>query len=114
MTRQLLAKYGGVWITTDFALKNDVANVSEQQRAFRTIVMAATDRPMYHNAFGNAAELHAYLAAEGMQAVELNQLDEAPQLSSMKRLALPAAFLQQIKPGLRLWIVELLRQQPRN
>ena len=77
---ELLTDFGGVWITPDFSLKVDVRDVSEQQRRFRSIVAAATDRTMYNNAFADMDQLHLLLSAMRFKAQVVNQLDESPRL----------------------------------
>jgi O-methyltransferase involved in polyketide biosynthesis len=61
--RDLHMEFGGVWITPDFSLKQDVKDVSEQQRRFRRVVAAATERPLYNNAFDSDEQLLAFLTA---------------------------------------------------
>jgi O-methyltransferase involved in polyketide biosynthesis len=63
--RDLLAEFGGVWITPDFSLKEDARDVSDQQRRFRAIVAAATDRRLYNNAFEDNEQLLAFLTVWG-------------------------------------------------
>jgi O-methyltransferase involved in polyketide biosynthesis len=103
--RELLAEFGGVWITPDFSLKEDVANVSEQQRRFRAIVTRVTDRGMYDNAFASGEQLFAFLESLGLDARVLNQVDESPTVTSLEALQLPRRILDNAKPRLRLWVL---------
>lgn len=103
--RDLLAEFGGVWITPDFALKENVTNVSEQQQQFRRVVNAATERPLYNHAFESNEQLLAFFDHLGLHAQVLNQLDVAPNVVCMDTLKLPARILDRIKPRLNLWVL---------
>ena len=103
--RALLEKFGGVWITPDFSLKADGANVSPEQRQFREIVAATTGRTMYNNAFDSAEHLTDYFRPLGFQVEVYNQLYLAPVLSSIDRV--DPGQLEEFKPRLRLWVLRL-------
>ncbi len=103
--RELLAEFHGTWITTDFSVKEEVNQVSEQQRNFRRIVAAATDRPMHNNAFDSLEQLTTFLREMGLSAAIYNAVDEAGEIVSLGRLHLPAALLDPIKVSLRLWVL---------
>jgi O-methyltransferase involved in polyketide biosynthesis len=105
--RDLLAEFSGVWITPDFSLKEEVKDVSEQQRRFREIVAAATDRKLYNNAFENEEQLLAFIDGLGLHTRVVNQLDETPNVASLDVLKLPHQILDQAKPRLKLWILNL-------
>jgi O-methyltransferase involved in polyketide biosynthesis len=105
--RDLLTEFGGLWITPDFSLKEDARDVSDQQRRFRSIVAAATDRKLYNNAFDNDEQLFAFFDDVGLHPQVLNQLDVAPNIVSLDALKLPQQMLAQAKPRLKLWILDL-------
>jgi O-methyltransferase involved in polyketide biosynthesis len=100
----LLEKFGGVWITPDFSLKADAADLSDPQRQFRQIVASATDRTMYNNAFDNSEHMNAYFGRLGFQVEVFNQLYLAPNIVSSDRLR--PGQLDEMKPRLRLWVLE--------
>ncbi len=106
-TRDLLAEFNGTWITTDFSIKDEVNQVSDQQRNFRRIVAAATDHKMYSNAFDTLEQLMAFLREMGLSAAVHNPLDEIGEIVSLRRLHLPPDLLDPIKPSLRLWVLTL-------
>lgn len=108
--RELLAEFQGSWITTDFSIKAEVNQVSKQQRKFRRIVAAATEHPMYNNAFDSLEQLMAFLRAMGLSAAVHNPLDESGEIVSLRRLHLPADVLDPIKASLRLWVISLSNQ----
>jgi len=103
--RDLLGVFPGVWITPDFTLRADVGDISEQQRRFRTVVAAATERRMYANAFADADELAAFLRRLGLVARGVSQVDESPEVVSLNALNLSRSLFEEMKPRLRLWIV---------
>ncbi len=105
--RDLLAEFKGTWITTDLSIKEEVNQVSEQQRNFRRIVAAATEHKMYSNAFDSLEQVTAFLHEMGLSAAVHNAVDEAGEIVSMRRLQLPAGLLEPIKASLRLWVLRL-------
>jgi len=109
--RALLAEFKGTWITPDFSIKNEVNHVSEQQRNFRRIVVAATEHKMYNNAFDSLAQLTAFLSEMGLRATVHNPLDEIGEIVSLRTLHLPATLLDPIKASLRLWVLSLAKQR---
>jgi O-methyltransferase involved in polyketide biosynthesis len=103
--RDVLAGFGGVWITTDLAFKEDVRNAPEPVRVFRRVISAATEREMMNNAFDDDAELLTFFADAGLRVMRLNQVDETPTIVSLAALDLPRRALEQARPGLNLWIL---------
>jgi O-methyltransferase involved in polyketide biosynthesis len=103
--RELLVERGGVWITPDFSVKDDVRDISDRQQRFRAAVAAATERRMYDNAFADAAALQAFFDRVGFAARVVNQVDEAGEVVSMKALQLPPETLERLRPRLKLWIL---------
>jgi O-methyltransferase involved in polyketide biosynthesis len=103
--RDLLLDFGGCWITPDFSIRGEVAQVSEQQREFRRIVSAATDRSMYNNAFDSLDQLEAFLGRQGFKAGVSNPLDDVPEPASMRVLGLPSSLLASLRSSLRLWVL---------
>jgi O-methyltransferase involved in polyketide biosynthesis len=102
--RDLLGRYPGAWITPDFPIRADVGDVSERQRRFRDIIAGATERRMYDNAFADADELAAFLAAAGLTAEMVMQAGLAPDLVSPAALGLPDPLVATLRSRLRLWI----------
>jgi O-methyltransferase involved in polyketide biosynthesis len=105
--RDLLSQFGGVWITPDFSLKEDVRNATTQQRLFRRIVAAATDRNLFDNAFENNEQMLSFFRDLGLRSRIVNQVDETPAITSLEALNLSRDALSEAQPGLKLWILEL-------
>ncbi|MGE5219267.1 MAG: class I SAM-dependent methyltransferase [Chloroflexota bacterium] len=103
--RDLLIEFDGVWITPDFSLKQDVKDVSEQQRRFRRLVAAATERTMYNNAFDSDEQLLAFFDGLGLQPRVLNAVEAAPNVVSLDVLKLSHQILATAK--LRLWVLSV-------
>ena len=101
----LLLEFNGCWITPDFSIRGEVTQVSEQQREFRRIVSAATDRSMHSNAFDSLDQLAAFLSTVGFKAVVSNLLDDVPEPVSMRVLGLPSSLLASLRSSLRLWVL---------
>jgi O-methyltransferase involved in polyketide biosynthesis len=109
--RDLLTEFQGRWITPDFSIKVEVNQVSEQQQKFRRIVTAATEHPMYNNAFDSLEQITAFLNEMGLSAVVQNAVNETGEIVSLRRLQLPAGLLDPIKTSLRLWVLSLSNQR---
>ena len=105
--RDLLMEFDGVWITPDFSLKQDVKDVSEQQRRFRRVVAAATERTLYNNAFDSDGQLLAFFDGLGLQARVVNAVDAAPSVISLDVLKLSHQMLDTAQPKLRLWVLSV-------
>ncbi len=101
----LLLEFHGCWITPDFSIRGEVTQVSEQQRKFRRIVSAATERSMYNNAFDSLDQLGAFLDRLGFKATVSNPLEDVPEPVSMRVLGLPVSLLDSLQSSLRLWVV---------
>ncbi len=101
----LLLEFSGCWITPDFSIRSEVTQVPEQQREFRRIVSAATDRSMYNNAFESLDQLETFLGRVGFKAVVSNPLDDVPEPVSMRVLGLPPSLLAPLRSSLRLWVL---------
>lgn len=110
--RDLLTEFDGVWITPDFSLKQDVQDVSEQQRRFRRVVAAATGRTLYNNAFDSDQQLLAFFDGLGLQARVLNAVDAAPNIVSPDVLKLSHDILDAVKSKLRLWVLSVNHSRP--
>ena len=105
--RDLLIEFDGVRITPDFSVKQDVKEVSEQQRRFRRVVAAATERTMYNNAFDNNEQLLAFFDGLGLHPRVLNPVDAAPNFVSLDVLKLSHQILDTAKSKLRLWVLSV-------
>ncbi len=103
--RDLLMEFDGVWITPDFSLKQDVKDVSEQQRRFRRAVAAATERTLYNNAFDSDEQLLAFFDGLGLQSRVLNAVDVAPNVVSLDVLKFSHQIWETAKSKLRLWVL---------
>src|SRR5438445_13252050 len=95
--RDLLVEFGGVWITPDFSLKEEARHASDQQRRFRALVAAATERNLYDNAFDNNAQLLTFFDSLGLHPQILNQIDETPNIVSLAALKLPYEIWEHAK-----------------
>jgi O-methyltransferase involved in polyketide biosynthesis len=105
--RNVLTQFDGIWVTPDFSIKAQAADISEQQRHFRAIVTAATERKMYNNAFDGDAQLCDFFAAMGLHVQEFHQRELVPDLVSPDKLALTPALVEQITAPLKLWRLTL-------
>ncbi|HEY4187871.1 MAG TPA: class I SAM-dependent methyltransferase [Polyangia bacterium] len=103
--RALLTRFGGLWITPDFSLKDDSGPISERQRRFRAIIAGATDRQLHDSAFDDEAALRAFLARFDLVAERLSQVEQVPDIVSLQALGLAPELLARLKPRLKLWLL---------
>jgi O-methyltransferase involved in polyketide biosynthesis len=103
--RQMLLEFGGCWITPDFSIRSEVTQVTEQQRRFRRIVSAATDRRMYDSAFDSLDQIQGFLSAVGLHAELSRPFDAVPNPVSIGVLGLPSSVLEPLRSSLRLWVL---------
>ena len=104
--RELLTQFGGVWITSDLLLKEELRKAPEPQQRFRRIVASATERKLYDSAFDDDAGLHAFFGRLELNAQAVNQVDLAPDIVSLDATGLPRRLLEEARPGMRLWIMK--------
>lgn len=108
--RQLLATFSdGAWITPDFSIRDVVENVPEKIKHFRRAISGTTDRAIYENAFENEAGMEKFIREHGFVAEHHYQVDLVPRLASLEKLGLGAAFVERVRPRLRIWFMELAR-----
>ena len=70
--RALLGAFaaGGLWLTPDLSLRDEVAPMTDRQRKFRAVVAAATERRMYDSAFDDEAALRRSCGASASRGGE--------------------------------------------
>lgn len=69
------------------------------------IVAAATDRPMYSNAFDSVDDLYAFLGRTWLSGRSVNQLELVPHLVSPGALHLPQALPGLAGQAMNLWLL---------
>ena len=99
----LLSQFGGMWITPDFSLKSDTESISDQQKHFRSVLAETTHLTIFDNAFDSIEHLREYFRSLGFKVEVFNQFYLAPELSSVARLGLNPALVDELRPRARLW-----------
>ena len=104
--RALLGAFaGGSWMCPDFSFKADIGNLPPERARLREAITGVTQRQLDASAFGDEADLTAFLARVGFEMQVRSQIDESPALSSISALGLSPALVERMRPLLRVWIM---------
>lgn len=97
--REVLLRYGGVWITSDFItherrrelLKNNLA-----MQQLRQTISANTGRSLDNNRFETLEQVKQFASEQGFQVEEYSMLDVLSELACLERLGLAANFAKSL------------------
>lgn len=105
----ILRQCGGVWITPDFVVKREGQSaISEAHRRFRLAIAEETGRTLFEEAFESNEQMLAFFERMGLQAECLNQVEEAPRLSSVAGLnSVNQMIWQRLQSHINFWILRL-------
>ena len=104
--RALLGDFaGGSWICPDFSFRAEAATLSPERVRLREAITGVTRRQLDASAFDDADDLAAFLARVGFDVQVRSQIDESPALSSLSALDLSPAFVERMRPLLRVWVM---------
>jgi O-methyltransferase involved in polyketide biosynthesis len=103
---RLLSRFGGVWITPDFTVR-DGTRLSDSEVGLKIVKMltGVTQRDLMKNAFDSIAHVEKFFDALGFRVSYASQLDGSFKLSSLETTGLPATVLDPLSP--RLWTMRL-------
>jgi hypothetical protein len=107
--RHILQRFGGVWITPDFATQEDSQrwfNGADATRA-RQRITKLTGRDFADRAFDNHDHIGQFLTRLGFHCEVVPQIDGSFELSSLEQEAGLSAEFQRLKKALKLWIMTL-------
>ncbi len=106
--RQILAMFSdGAWITPDFSTRAVFENVPEKIKHFRRAISGTTERALYENAFEDEEGIDEFIREHGFTAEHHSQLNLVPNPTSINRLGLPPQMVDQLRPRLRIWFMEV-------
>lgn len=104
--RALLGAFAnGSWICPDFSFRTDLGSLPAERLRLREAITGVTQRQLDASAFDDDGDLTAFLARVGFDVQVRSQIDEAPGLSSIPALGLPSAWVERMRPLLRVWVM---------
>lgn len=111
--KQILRRFGGVWITPDFMVEAEAQQLMNNPRV-RSIMdtMTAslarlTGRDLMQDQFKDQAELNAFFEKLGFKLTTHPQIDGSYELTSLKLFPMEENHLKTLKQALRLWTLRL-------
>lgn len=104
----LLQQFGGVWITSDFTLKQYMQGRSEQQKQFHQLIAQTTGRVIWDSAFESEEAMQAFFKSHQLNAQVFKQTEIVPELASEQALNDSAReFWERVQSVLRVWMLSL-------
>ncbi len=103
--RDILMRFGGIWITPDFLLKGDSARTFPHRRRVGKAIAELTGRQLHRTMFDNEEQLFTVFDGFGLRVEVLNQADLVPSVVSLDALKLPAGILEKARQKMNLWIL---------
>jgi O-methyltransferase involved in polyketide biosynthesis len=97
--RELLQRYGGVWISSDFITKERREPLFEKIPAMRQLshtISTNTGRSLHDNSFDTMAQVQEFVTEQGFQIKEYSFLDVFDQLACLERLNIDPDFARMI------------------
>jgi O-methyltransferase involved in polyketide biosynthesis len=111
--KEILRRFGGVWITPDFMVEAEVEHLMNQPRvrsimdSMTTSIAALTGRDLKQDQFKDQSELSNFFEKCGYKFTINPQIDGSYELSSLKTFPMTENHLSVLKEALRLWILRL-------
>ena len=108
---ELLARYGGVWITPDVGTKqiwDKLLRIDKRQLQLAQTISSATERSLYDNLFIDNNDVRQFFTSAGFKIEEYSYLHVLDELSSLKRFNFDRERFVQIMQGLTVFILTLL------
>ncbi len=103
--KAILDRFGGVWITPDFSLKENYRDVSTQRLRVRDAIAELTGRQLHRNVFDDEDHLRSFLSKIGLHAEAFHQTDLVSRIVSLVTLKLPVDFIERVRQKLNLWVI---------
>ncbi len=103
---RLLAELGdGWWIVPDFSFKAELRGLPPERVRLREAITGITERQLDASAFEDSDDLATFLHGAGFDVQVRSQVDETPSFSSIPALGLSPAWVERMRPALRLWVM---------
>ncbi|HXZ03828.1 MAG TPA: hypothetical protein VEH81_03290, partial [Ktedonobacteraceae bacterium] len=107
---ELLARYGGVWITPDVSTKQSwdaFRRIDKRMQQRVQTVSSATERSLYDNLFIDKNDVRQFFTSAGFKIEEYSYLQVLDELSSLKRFDLDRERIEQTAQGFTVLILTL-------
>lgn len=89
--REMLRRYGGVWITPDLTTKKRALRMQGYNKAAQKLFQAiykTTDRSLIENSFNDTEHVKRFVLEQGFNIQEYSQLEVINQLASLQQLGI--------------------------
>ncbi len=107
---ELLARYGGVWITPDVNTKeiwDKIRGIDKRMQERAETIASATERSLYDNLFIDNHDVQQFFTSAGFKIEEYSYLHILDELSSLKRFNLDRERFVQTAQGFSVFILAL-------
>ena len=107
---ELLASYGGVWITTDVNTKqrwDTFRRIDKRMQQRVQTISSATERSLYDNLFIDNNDVQQFFTSAGFKIEEYSYLHVLDEISSLKRFNLDRERIVQTMQGFTVLILTL-------
>lgn len=111
--KEILSRFGGVWITPDFMVEAEMQQLMNQPRvrsvmdSMTTSIATLTGRDLRQDQFKDQSELSNFFEKLDYKFTTYPQIDGSYKLSSLKTFPMTENHLNVLKEALRLWILRL-------
>jgi O-methyltransferase involved in polyketide biosynthesis len=107
---ELLARFGGVWITPDVSTKQNwdtFRRIDKRMQQRVQAVSSATERSLYDNLFNDKNDVQQFFTSAGFKIEEYSYLHVLGELSSLKHLNFDRERIVQTVQGFTVFILTL-------
>ncbi len=107
---ELLARYGGVWITPDVSTKqiwDKFRRIDKRMQHRAQTISSATGRSLYENLFIDKNDVQQFFTSAGFKIEEYSYLLVLDELSSLKRFNFDRESIVQTMQGFTVLILTL-------
>jgi O-methyltransferase involved in polyketide biosynthesis len=111
--KDILSRFGGVWITPDFMVEAESEQLMNQPRvrsimeSMTSSIANLTGRDLRQDQFRDQAELNSFFQNLGFKLTVHPQIDGSYDLSSLRKFPMAENHLKVLQQALRLWILRL-------
>ena len=111
--KEILRRFGGVWITPDFMVEAESEQLMNQPRvrfimdSMTASIATLTGRDLRQDQFKDQAELNFFFEKLGFKLTTYPQIDGSYELSSLTKFPMTENHLKVLQQALRLWILKL-------
>jgi O-methyltransferase involved in polyketide biosynthesis len=106
----LLKRFGGVWMTPDFATKEDIDlrwNFSNFSKLVNDSIKTVTERDFRECAFESDSHIQNFFQNLGFQIEEFPQLDSSFEITCSRKVPVDPETIQAMAPYMKMWSLKV-------